>query len=267
VVGCTEFESGDDVLTTADSMLLGAAPAEGEDWRCVTPASVAPLDVALVTATAQNERINQSLRFLTLGTGLVPTGSELRICALADRDCEVPLAEGFELDAEGWVTLPLFRGFNGFIEVRAEGVLPAMVFLGAPLERPRPSNYPIALVERRILPGVSAAAGAVQNDTTGLLVVRVFDCQDVSASGVSFSQQEGAEGVRWYYLNSLPSAIATETGPEGLGGFMNTTPGVSIITTTGRAGQLLASSKSVSVRADWMTALRMWVGEEAVDVE
>jgi hypothetical protein len=259
-VGCTEFAAGDDVLSEGESSLLSGPTPVGEDWSCVTPASVVDNDADLVMATQQSVRVMQSLQFLTLGTGIVPANSSLRVCAIADVNCEQPLADGFKLDAEGWVTLPLFQGFNGYIEVRADGVLPTMLYLGKPLQRPRPSDYPVALVQRAILPGVSGATGTMQTDTTGLLVIRVFDCQDVSASGVSFSQQQ--EGVEWYYVGSLPSSAVDETGSEGLGGFINTPPGTSIISTSGRRGQSLASRKTVSVRADWMTALRMWVGEE-----
>jgi hypothetical protein len=120
-------------------------------------------------------------------------------------------------------------------------------------------------VQRAILPGVSGATGTVQNDSSGLLVIRVFDCEDISASGVSFSQRQ--EGVEWYYVDGLPSSLASETGSEGLGGFINTPPGVSTIETSGRSGEALASRKSVAVRADWMTALRMWIGEEAADAD
>jgi hypothetical protein len=265
LVACTEFEPGDDVLTSTDGRLLDGPAPEGEDWSCVTEASVATIDADLVNVPQQSDRIMQSLQFLTLGTNLVPTGSDVRVCSRADVNCELPLAQGFSLDAEGWVTLPLYVGFDGYIEVRADGVLPTMLYIGEPLQRPRPSNYPVALVQRAILPGVSGATGTVQNDTTGLLVIRVFDCEDVSASGVSFSQQQEQAGVEWYYVDGLPSSVASETSNEGLGGFINTPPGVAAINTLGREGRPLASRKSVAVRADWMTALRMWIGEEAED--
>jgi hypothetical protein len=252
LVGCTEFAPGDDVLTTSDGRLLDGDPAEGEDWRCVTPESVATIDADLVMPAQQSVRINQSFQFLTLGTGIVPASSSVRVCSRADVNCEQPLADGFTLDADGWVTLPLFVGFDGYVEIRAEGVLPTMLYVGEPLQR-------------AILPGVSGATGTVQNDTSGLLVIRVFDCEDVSASGVSFSQRQ--EGVEWYYVDGLPSSLANETGSEGLGGFINTPPGVSTIETFGRSGEPLASRKSVAVRADWMTALRMWIGEEAADAD
>jgi hypothetical protein len=265
LAGCTEFAPGDDVLTTSDGRLLDGDPAEGEDWRCVTPESVATIDADLVMPAQQSVRINQSFQFLTLGTGIVPPSSSVRVCARADVNCQQPLADGFTLDADGWVTLPLFVGFDGYVEIRAEGVLPTMLYIGEPLQRARPSNYPVALVQRAILPGVSGATGTVQNDSSGLLVIRVFDCADISASGVSFSQRQ--EGVEWYYVDGLPSSLANETSSEGLGGFINTPPGVSTIETFGRSGEPLASRKSVAVRADWMTALRMWIGEEATDAD
>lgn len=265
LVACTEFEPGDDVLGGADNRLLDGEPPEGEDWRCVTSASIDAVDAALVTAADSTQRITQAIQFLNIGTGTVPPGALVRACGRADVDCAQPLTSDYPLTADGWVNIPLPVGFNGYLEIRAETILSTMLFLGEPLQRPRPSNYPVALVEKAILPGVSGATGTMQNDSTGLLTIRVFDCQDVSASGVSFSQQQA--GVEWYYVDGLPSAEASETSSEGLGGFINTPPGVSIITTTGRAAQPLASSKRVAVRAGWMTGLRMWVGEEAADAE
>jgi hypothetical protein len=260
--GCTEFEPGDETLSTADNTLLGGeAPPAGEDWRCVTPESIDAIDADLVTATDPNSRITQPIQFLNLGSGTVPPGATVHACALADAECTEPLTTDYPLTAEGWVNIPLPFGFNGYLEIRGETIMPALLFLGEPLRRARPSMYPVAMVEKRILPGVSGLTGTMQTDTTGLLTIRVFDCQDISASGVSFSQQQ--PGVEWYYVDGVPSAEVTETSSEGLGGFINTPPGVSIINTTGREGQTLASRKRVAVRAGWLTALRMWVGEEA----
>jgi hypothetical protein len=264
-VACTEFEPGDDVLTSAGNQLLDGEPPEGEDWRCVTPESVDATDAALVMSTDTSMKITQAIQLLNIRGGTVPEGATAHACARADVDCTQPLTTDYPLTTEGWVNIPLPVGFNGYLEVVADSIMPTMVFLGEPLRRPRPSNYPVALVEKVILPGLSGATGTMQNDSTGLLTIRVFDCQDVSASGVKFSQRQ--EAVEWYYVDGLPSSQATETSSEGLGGFINTPPGVATITTTGRAGQQLASDKLVAVRAGWLTVVRMWVGEEAADAD
>ena len=265
IVACTEFAPGDDVLASDGQQLLDGEPPEGEDWRCVTSESVDAVDAALVTAAESSQRITQAIQFLNIATGTVPPEATVHACARADVACAAPLTMDYPLTAEGWVNIPLPVGFNGYLEIEAETILPTMLFLGEPLRRPRPSNYPVALIEHNILPGVSGATGTMQNSTTGLLTIRVFDCQDVSASGVKFAQQQDA--VEWYYVDGLPSSEATETSSEGLGGFINTPPGVTTITTTGRAGQQLASNKLVAVRAGWLTAVRMWIGEEAADAD
>ncbi len=260
---CTEFEPGDDVLQSEDQQLLDGEPAAGEDWGCVDPGALGAEDLEVVTAADEGARLVQPLQFLTLGRGLVPPNGRVRVCSRADVDCLAPIAEGYELSADGWVNLELRAGFNGYLEVTADGVLPTMVFLGGPLRRARPANYPVALVERQILPGVSGATGTVQNDTSGLLALRVFDCQDTAGAGVSFDQDKEDAGVPWYFVDGLPSSIAQRTGPEGLGGFINTPPGLTVIESKARDGQVITARRSVFVRADWMTALRMWVGEEA----
>lgn len=264
-VACTGFEPGDDVLENDGQQLLDGDPPEGEDWRCVSSESIDATDAALIMPSDPTMRITQAIQLLNIRGGTVPEGATAHACARADVACEEPLTADYPLSAEGWVNIPLPVGFNGYLEVEAESIMPTMVFLGEPLRRPRPANYPVALVEKVILPGLSGATGTMQNDSTGLLTIRVFDCQGVSASGVSFSQQEQA--VEWYYVDGFPSAEATETSSEGLGGFINTPPGVATIATTGRAGQQLASDKLVAVRAGWLTVVRMWIGEEAADAD
>lgn len=268
-VACTQFEPGDDVLLNSNvDSLMGTQsadeePAEGEDFECVTPESLEPVDAQLVMPTAGTPVVMQRLQFLTLGPGVPPAGALVHACALPDVDCRAPLTDDYTLDAEGWVELPLYEGFNGYIELRGDTVMPTLVFLGKPLERPRSTAYPIAIVESAILPGLSGATGTMQTATEGLLTIRVFDCDDRSASGVRYSY-EPAAGVPWYYVDGLPSSAAQETGVEGLGGVINNPPGVTQINIAARDGRQIAARKRVAVRPGWMTAVRVWIADEVL---
>jgi hypothetical protein len=253
-LGCTEFEPGSDEIATemvTQQQLPDAAP--GQDWACLNDAAPAPM----LLRNPAGERLVQSLQILNLASGQVIPNVFVRACAQRDVDCTEPLTEQLSLDADGWVDVPLFEGFDGFLEVTGDSLMSTVLFYADPLTPGTEVDHtPLALVERSILPALSGATGTPQDVTLGLVVLRSFDCTGEPAPGVSFSIDQG--GVAWYFVGGLPSsnAVATAAG-SGLGGFINVPSGIAVVSAELPGAPVpIATPKSVFVRPGWMTALR-----------
>lgn len=225
----------------------------GKDWSCL---QVQRPPSPLVTIPAGASRLVQSLQVLSLANGEVPPNVRVRACPARDVDCANPLTDNISVDLRGWVDLPLYEGFDGFLEITGETVVSTLLFYSDPL---RPNGQvdktPLGLVEKDLLPGLSGATGTQQDPALGLVYLRAFDCQGVAAPGVTFSIDR--PGWRWYFVGALPSASAEETADTGLGGFINVAPGVAVVDARLPSENLaIATPKSVLVRANWMTGLR-----------
>lgn len=252
---CTTFEPGTDELPDPMMLVEQQQPDRGHDWSCLS-AEEAP--VMLVNSPVGARSLLLSLQLTLLVGGRVPTGVTVRACAARDVECLVPLTDTVAADARGWVDLPLYEGFDGFLEIRGDGLVPTMLFYGDPVRLGSElDNTPLGLVEQSLLPGLSQATGTLQNPELGLVYLRAFDCQRAEAPDVTFSiDQEDA--WRWYFVGSLPSSMAEATGATGLGGFINVRPGVAVVSADlpGLAFPI-ASPRSLLVRPGWMTGLRI----------
>src|SRR5690606_7820670 len=109
-------------------------------------------------------RLVQSLQVISITTGLVPPGAQARACTQADTECIMPVTPFVPVNADGWVDLPVYEGFDGYIEITAESIVSTLLFYAAPLtEVTRIDNTPLALVEKTVLPNLSTATGMAQS--------------------------------------------------------------------------------------------------------
>jgi hypothetical protein len=159
-------------------------------------------------------------------------------------------------DADGWVDLPLYEGFDGYLEISGDLIVSTTLFYAAPLGRgTRNLQSPHGLVEKSVLPALSGATGTAQDANLGLVYLRAFDCTNAPAPGVEFSIDRA--GAPWYFVDGLPTSLAEQTAESGLGGFLNVAPGVSVVNAAIAAtGAAIAPPKSVLVRGGWITGLR-----------
>jgi hypothetical protein len=103
------------------------------------------------------------------------------------------------------------------------------------------------------LSGLMQLLGLRQEPMTGLLAFRTLDCQGGPAPGVSLSL-EGA-GLRWYFVDGLPSLTASSTGSQGIGGYINVPVGVAVLEAETRDGSSIAGTQSLAVREGWMSSM------------
>lgn len=266
---CTPFEPGTDQLGPdaqlemdiaaeqpgpAQSATANMAAGTGMDWSCLSDEDeLGPL----VASPLGAPRLVKSLRVLSLATGEILAGVTVRACAQRDIDCAEPLTAAIPTDANGWVDLPLYEGFDGYLEITGDTIVSTALFYADPLESASQADRtPLGLLEKELLPSLSGATGQVQDRNLGLVYLRTFDCQGDAAPGVTFTIDKPA--WQWYFVDGLPSSMAEETAADsGLGGFINVPPGIAVVNAVlPGAERPIARPKSVLVRADWMTGLR-----------
>lgn len=266
-LACTEFEPGTDELAEGEGFTdapTGALmPAVGRDWSCLRELRAESMVVRDNTNAA---RLVQSVQVLTLREGTVPPQSVVRACAQRDLTCDNPLTASLPVDAQGWVDMPLFDGFDGYLEVTSPSTVPMMLFYQEPLRgTSRTDGEPLAQLEVPVLAQLSAALGAPQESTLGLLILRAFDCNGDGAPGVRFTVDKPA--VPYYFVAGLPSSMATETDGSGLGGFLNVPIGITVVDGSLSSGEAdFTLPRTLFTRPGWMTALR-WIAKDIIPAD
>ena len=126
-LACTEFEPGTDELTAGgegptDTSSGALTPAVGRDWTCLGELRADPM---IARDNTNPARLVQSVQVLTLREGRVPPETVVRACAQRDLACDSPLTAQLPVDAQGWVDMPLFDGFDGYLEVTSPSTVPS----------------------------------------------------------------------------------------------------------------------------------------------
>jgi hypothetical protein len=264
-LGCTQLASSSDTLQSGNGLQLGskdavdassAPPARGHDWSCLAPKNAAaqtPPPPPVVAGAST--RVVYSLQTVDLSSGQIYKDVQIRACALTDVTCTTPVAGPLAVDDQGWVDVPLFENFSGYLEIQSPETVPYLFFLTEPLGPQVPPEYPLGLVSLKSLQPLVQLLGVSPQPNTGLIAFRVFDCAGDTASGVTLSPIEG--GVPWYFVNGLPSSTEEQTGDDGLGGFVNLPPGLAVIDAQTSDGTSIAGPHSLVVRPNWLSALHL----------
>jgi hypothetical protein len=250
-LACTEFEPGSDTLGfTGDIDSLEPAPP-GKDWRCLDETVVTP-SAPIFAGVARP--VIYSLQMVDLSSGAIYRSIQVRACSLTDVSCSNPLTDMLTVNEQGRVDVPLFENFTGYLEITSDELVPQLFYLTQPLQPQTAPEFPLAMVAVTNLVPLVQLLGVDLQPNMGLIALRIFDCKADTAAGVSLStEQRGA--VPWYFVGGLPSSSQTETGPEGLAGFMNVAPGLAVFEATNDEGALLGGLQSVVVRPGWMSSM------------
>jgi hypothetical protein len=252
-LACTPFEAGSDELD-AETLIQQQSPepGSGREWACLGAGEPTR---TLVPAPI-GRRLVQSIQILNMVNGAVIPELFVRGCTQRDVECTAPVTERLPVGADGWIDMPLYEGFTGYLEITGDTLLSTALFYPDPLVAGQEVySTSVGLLERASVPSLTGATGTRQEDAFGLVVLRSLDCEGEGALGVRYSIDK--PGSSWYFVDGLPSSGASETADSGLGGFINVAPGVAIVTAElSSAGSPIVAPTSVLVRAGWMTALR-----------
>lgn len=243
---CTKFASEDDTPGDTSSQLL-VEGAPGTDWSCVTDAPAPPVTI-------------DDTRSLTYGLSVVNfvgdmplPGVQVRTCYRADVACASPAVGPLLTDDNGSVSISLFEGFNGYLELTSERFLPTLVFfpdawsleLLGQLEQ-----VPIALLAPEALVAFGASARVPLDVTAGIVTMNTFDCGGPFAPGVRLELD--SEGIAYAFVDDLPVPNQNVTSAQGNAGFVNVPPGIVVVTAL--AGDEQVGLESMFVRSGWVSS-------------
>jgi hypothetical protein len=246
---CTEFAPSSDI--EVETVMMETVAALPEGWACLEGEAPAAADAASAP------RAVRSLRIQSFVGGAEMSGAMVRACSLRDPDCLAPISPQLPVSAEGWVDVPLYAGFDGYLEITAPGMVPVMLFYSTPLAADTAvDSDPEFLVS--LENALSFDRLFLMRDafpSTGVITLRALDCANVPAPGVQFRVEPSA--VPWYYVGDIPVGTAVATTESGVGGFSDVRPGTVVVTAElMESARQLAPPRSVFVRSGWFTNIR-----------
>lgn len=241
VWGCTPFEPGDDQLAEEQASLLQA-------WSCLAESGELR---ATPVFSGDAPRVVFSIQVIDLSSGQIYPDATVRACGLTDVNCEAPVSDTLPVDSQGWVDIPLFRDFVGYLEITSPQIVPAMFYLTEPVLPQMATEFPLTMVSLGSIGPLTQLVGVQLEPGTGIFATRSFDCAGNTASGVTLLSE--AEGVPWYFVDGLPSRMASATSADGIAGFVNVPPGLVLFETFAPNGASVGGRQSLVVRPNWLS--------------
>jgi hypothetical protein len=150
-------------------------------------------------------------------------GVNASLCTKLDVECTSPVTQT-QSDVNGVVYVKMMPLFDGYIELKADGYDPALMFLPPSVSSVDLGKYPLASVA-----ATSALGGqlgkAVKSGTSRVLIMTT-DCSMQPASGVAVTGENlGEDVIRFYAVGGVPTFTGTSTDSDGVAGFINVIPG------------------------------------------
>lgn len=271
LASCVRFASELDVLDSERSGLEAAMPAvPGKDWSC-TPGTSSPPQAGSVgpgshPASAEEEPapaaeqvpLELALSAVDFVTAAPVEGLRVRACFRADVGCANPLSDERAPADDGRIQVSADPGFNGYLELLAEGMLPTLLFFSAPWSSAllaQLQRTPVRLLPRPTLQALGSTARIQLDPAGGVLGVYAYDCGGTAAPGVRLELDTGA--VRYTFVNELPVVDQDVTSEQGLAGFVNVPPGVVVVSSFAEGQPEALSVESLLVRGGWLSSVSL----------
>jgi hypothetical protein len=242
---CTAFEPGTDEL---EQEAVVEALGGTENWQCLSEGAQTRA-VPIVASDAP--RVILSVQLVDSATSAVFSDVQVRACSFSDVNCERPVTAFVAADSAGWVDMPLYESFTGFLEVTSPVIMPFLHHVKDPLPAESVIEYPLALLPLRSLEPLAQLSGLAYEVGTGVVATRSFDCNGVPAGGVSITSDSG--GIPWYYSGGIPTQRTTGSDDDGIGGIFNVPAGLAIIDSVAPTGVSISGPQSLVIRAGWMS--------------
>ena len=241
IYGCSVIEkvSGDQCATAADctniglvgaactnNVCTGATNAGGAPWACLGHVTNDE-DVAATPVTLM-------FPFLDLVSGDPIVGVEVQACAKLDVSCASPLTGMIASNAEGYVSVPVTAGFDGYLKTSFSGGPPTYCFINPPVidSTPRDDTDLVTTFDYEVIAKETVDGGAI-NPAYGTVFSNVGDCNGNNGEAVSVTlDNHDANTTIAYQINGLPTVGATQTDSSGNVVVINVPPGNVTLTAT-----------------------------------
>jgi hypothetical protein len=241
-----------------------AGPQLAARWKCLDDE---PMKPATVNAS---ERVTVKFDVLDFTTLEPPPGLIVRACGPTDVSCSMPLLDGVQPDADGYVTLDLPRGFAGFYEIDAPGFLPGLSAGNRPMNEDTTFQGP-TVVSPKAQADLARLGGETIDATLGTVVVEVVDCDGGAGDGVRVEMEDEQDQHAFYFEGALPdrqlpgTVITYKLGrpdgdPRAVAGFSNVKPNYVTFVATLLSPERTVATFAAQVRAGSITFVRMQAG-------
>jgi hypothetical protein len=256
-LGCTKFASEFDSLEGegGDETRIAALEAAPGDWSCI---SDAPSRVADSSAPVP---LTYAFRATDFVTGAAVSDVQVRACFRPDVGCDSPATPYLAPESDGKVRVKLDSGFNGYLEVTSEGMLPVLLFFAAEWSSEflaALEQAPLQLLPVPALQALGDSARVQLDPGGGVLGINTFDCAGSSASGVRLEVDSRA--VPYAFVNDLPVLNQDVTSEQGLAGFVNVSPGVVVLRGFPQGSSSPLTVETLLVRGAWVTNVSLLPG-------
>ncbi len=202
----------------------GGAGAGGEanPWACPEGSARASASFPAMTVTGRVGSVDAA----------AVAGASIKACGLLDVDCAAPAAGPATSDEAGAFALALPRSFSGYLEVSAEGYVPALA--GPILVDTDGSVGAVDLIGVELASQLIAYVGATLGreaslGSFGALHARAFDCDGGKLAGVRFELGVPGESALVYLDNDALDFGAAQTTANGGGIFALVDPGINAV--------------------------------------
>lgn len=209
------------------------------------------------------ETIPLHLRFVEGLNSKPVAGLTVRACPPEfTNECRALGEAAYTTDEDGVVHLEVVAAlgsFQGYLELTGAGIYPTLLRFGWPIARELVTN--VAVISSANVNGLVFSSGIELDADRGLLQLRAFGCNGITAREIAFSVAGGDERSRtWYTVGQdlAPVFSATVTADRGAGGIINVPEGRRQVTAT--HGEDVITSLSAPVRAGHMTIVVMLPG-------
>jgi hypothetical protein len=144
----------------------------------------------------------------------------------------------------------LTENFVGYLEIQSPRAVPYVFHLPTAGLATK-ADFPLAMIALQNFGAFLEEFQLPIDPALGAIAVRSFDCRGRPAAGVELTSEVG--GVEWYFDEGLPRTSSLQTDDSGLGGFVGSDPGLSVLDASLSDGRSI-ERKSIIVRPSWMTA-------------
>lgn len=207
------------------------------DWDCLT-------NIQLPIAE-QKDEVALHIMVVDVITTKPPENMHAEICPKLDVDCDRPLSGSSYVGDDGRLVVTVPPGFDGYIEITAPSITPALFFVTRPVWQDVDYRHVLPVVSPEGFQGIAQAIGTTLDlNSLGHIYAFAADCGRNPAAGVHFEvDRTTATTASYYMINEVPVASASSTDPSGSGGFLNLTGGFTRITArVSRSGARIGES-------------------------
>ncbi len=177
----------------------------------------------------------------------------IHACKTTDPTCAAPITDDLIVPYGEVASLEVPPGFEGYLEVNNPDGLPAMEFLGRPINVDT-HGYDLIVPTPATVLLLVALTGETYSTDNGIFVITTRDCMRQPLAGVSVQNTLG--GTPFIFQNMSPQKTLTETTDEGAAGFVNVPAGIGFV--SAKKGGAPLTGTSVFSRGGWVTYVEIF---------